>query len=109
LIDIHILKYPHPNNGSTKTIAFLYTKNIVFAFIKIFSQSYTFILLLYFNDNFEMRSSPINNIRNHRDYISSPYESAVRSRSPPRDPNISPDRFNNATEAEYWRQRAKSL
>lgn len=56
-----------------------------------------------------MRSSPINNIRNHRDYISSPYESAVRSRSPPRDPNISPDRFNNATEAEYWRQRAKSL
>lgn len=40
-----------------------------------------------------MRNSPINNIRARGDYSSSPYESNVRNRSPPRDPSrYSPDR-----------------
>lgn len=57
-----------------------------------------------------MRNSPINNIRGRGEYSSSPYESNVRNRSPPRDPsNYSPDRISESPEAEYWRTRAKAL
>lgn len=57
-----------------------------------------------------MRSSPINNIRGRGEYSSSPYESAVRNRSPAREAsNYSPDRIAETSETEYWRTRAKAL
>lgn len=58
-----------------------------------------------------MRNSPINHIRQNREYANSPYEPHPRNSSPRTGQN-SPSRnlaFTTNNEGEYWRQRAMQL